>query len=192
MNTFEKNKLYVLIGSVVGIIATFIPWIVADFFGQTMARSGFEGDGKIVAVLFAIIVTLTLLGDRGTELSKERRLISFILAAINLLIVFVTLINIYNVEFVNIAKPGFGIFLTIVSTAAVMTFAAKGSVSIFSKKAIEETVSSVKEAGDAASRAVGAAVGELKKEEPAKEVSSDTPEISAVVNDVQDENSEDA
>lgn len=178
MNTFEKNKLYVLIGSVVGIVATFIPWITASAFGASKSVSGFEGDGKFVSILFAVVVVLTLLGERGLELSKERRLISFILAAINMLIVFITLINIYSFDYGVIAnaRPGFGIFATIVSSAVVMVFAAKGSVSIFSKKAIDATVASVKEVGDAASRAVGSAVSELKKEEPSTENTNDVAE----------------
>jgi hypothetical protein len=60
----NKQRMFILIAAVVGIAATFLPWIELPM-GSV---AGTKGDGWITLLLFTISAVLTVLGQRTSSL----------------------------------------------------------------------------------------------------------------------------
>ena len=68
----EKNRLYIVIASVVAFIGIFLPWgnVSLGAFGG-LNISGVQGDGWIIAILAGGVVALVTLKDRTQALAKS-------------------------------------------------------------------------------------------------------------------------
>ena len=64
----NKQRMFILIAAVIGIAATFLPWIELPM-GSV---AGTKGDGWITLLLFTISAVLTVLGQRTSALQGVR------------------------------------------------------------------------------------------------------------------------
>ena len=81
--TMSKQRKFILIAAVVGIISMFLPWV--KFFGYHL--SGMNGIGILIFFCFVIAGILTLLGDQTKNLDKTSWLTALISSALATLII---------------------------------------------------------------------------------------------------------
>ncbi|MBX3103260.1 MAG: hypothetical protein KF690_12180 [Bacteroidetes bacterium] len=130
----HKQRLGIVAGAAIGIIATFLPWATNVPLIGTV--NGTKGDGFISMLLCLIPLVIAVLGDRSTALAKGKFIITLAAG------VLVLLFGIY--EYSNISSAakafealgmkaeigiGIGVWLVIVSGAviAATAFALKGA-----------------------------------------------------------------
>ena len=103
--TMSKQKKFVLISAVVGIISMFLPWF--SFFGYRI--SGMHGIGILVFLCFVSAGITTLLGDQTKNLDKTMWLVTLIPAALATLIIIGKIIDASASEIGSLLS--FGIYL---------------------------------------------------------------------------------
>lgn len=123
----HKQKLTVLILSIIGMLCTFMPWVNIPLVG---ALNGTQRDGWISPVLFSIPVLLCLLRDQSAPFNKLQ---GYGIASIGALIFFFTLYKIigFSTGMAQIAQDnpfaeileqnvsiGFGLYLLLLTGAA--------------------------------------------------------------------------
>lgn len=63
----NKQRIFILLLAVIGIISVFLPWVSAPVYGSV---NGFDFDtGKLMIAMYAVTVALVLLGDRKSCLA---------------------------------------------------------------------------------------------------------------------------
>jgi hypothetical protein len=65
----NKQRLAILIASVLGALGTFMPWVSLPIVGSI---NGTKGDGYITLILFCIPIVLSVLGNRNKAISGVR------------------------------------------------------------------------------------------------------------------------
>jgi len=81
--TMSKQRKFVLIASVVGIISMFLPWF--RFFGYRV--SGMHGIGILVFLCFVVAGAIAYMGDQTKNLDKTMWLVTLISGALATLII---------------------------------------------------------------------------------------------------------
>lgn len=123
----NKQKLYILISSIVGILAALMPWLsVTAFRSVTQTVSGIDGDGKITLVLFAIACALCFVGNKQEKFSQQFVYGLWAVGGLNILI-FLMLFSrageaaksFYGFGSVSL---GHGAFLTFLAAVAIILF----------------------------------------------------------------------
>lgn len=123
----NKQKLYILISSIVGILAALMPWVsVTAFRSVTQTVSGIDGDGKITLVLFAIACALCFVGNKQEKFSQQFVYGLWAVGGLNILI-FLMLFSrageaaksVYGFGSVGL---GHGAFLTFLAALAIILF----------------------------------------------------------------------
>ncbi len=104
-----KQRRFVLIAAIVGIISMFLPWIRVSVFGLTQSVNGLHGTGILVFLCFAACGIIAYLGDQSKNLEKTMWMLTLIFSALATLIVLWNIIkasgSIYS------AYLSFGIYL---------------------------------------------------------------------------------
>ena len=100
----SKQRIVVLVVSVVGIIAAFLPWVTIVVFGVNVSTSGIEGDGVFTLILFAVATIMCFIGQRAKPLGKTK----FVCAGAGAMSVVVAGLSINEFS-------GVGLFLTILA-----------------------------------------------------------------------------
>ena len=67
----NKQRKFVLIAAVIGIISMFLPWISVSLFGYSQSQNGMHGIGVLVFFCFAASLTFSYIGDRSKNLDKS-------------------------------------------------------------------------------------------------------------------------
>lgn len=65
--TMSKQRKFILVSALVGIIAMFLPWIKMPFLGSV---NGMHGRGIIVFICFLVAGILAYIGDQTKNLEK--------------------------------------------------------------------------------------------------------------------------
>ena len=79
MNKMHKQRLIIMVISILGMLATFMPWVKAPLIGSV---NGTEGDGWITLGLFAVALVMSLLGDRTQKIVTKKIYIASIASII--------------------------------------------------------------------------------------------------------------
>ena len=109
--------IIVAVAAVVGIIATFLPWVSSTVLGITFTAKGSDGDGWITFVLYLAVLGLAIFDMlKGAKWAKITMSIVAALAAV------VALIKIPDILSHGSLSIGVGLILTIVAgiVAAIM------------------------------------------------------------------------
>lgn len=122
-NTLNKQRKFIMIAAVIGIIGMFLTWFKIGPFTQ----NGMHGAGIVVFLAFAASAALSFLGDQKLPLPKNSWLIVLGAAAVALLIVVINIFtkggtSKYGVA-ANFVKLGIGIFLALAGAAGVLASA---------------------------------------------------------------------
>lgn len=89
----NKNKLYVLVGSVIGAIAAFMPFVSANVLGSSFAWYGIEGDGKITLLASVVSGVVAVLGDRTEPFTKVKRNVILGALVVYWLVIFIMMLS---------------------------------------------------------------------------------------------------
>ena len=105
----STTNIVVAVSAVVGIIATFLPWMSASVLGITLSASGTEGNGLIS--LFMFIIILGVVAYSVYKKADWAKICISIAAGIALLIAIINLIDGASNGF----TIGFGLILVIIA-----------------------------------------------------------------------------
>lgn len=121
----NKQRMFILIAAVIGIAATFLPWIELPM-GSV---AGTKGDGWITLLLFTISAVLTVLGQRTSSLQGVRMYGAIAPALISGLIALYKILN-FNSSMPDSDNPfalairssisvGIGLYLVLIAGLAI-------------------------------------------------------------------------
>ena len=109
------ERVLVLVGSVLGIGAVFLPWRHAFLF----TFKGYEAwPGWISIALFIVVAMMTVIGDREKPIDKGIPKVTVMAVSALLIIYFIVLISIQMVN--RFDEPGIGLWISIFCAAATM------------------------------------------------------------------------
>ena len=112
--TMSKQRKFVLIAAVIGIISMFLPWV--RFFGYHI--SGMHGIGILIFLCFVFAGIITLLGDQTTNLDKTMWLITLASASLATLIIVWKIIDARASNMASFLR--FGIYLAALAAIGVL------------------------------------------------------------------------
>ncbi|MEO6668560.1 MAG: hypothetical protein ABIN36_03720 [Ferruginibacter sp.] len=84
--TMNKQRKFILIASVAGIIAMFLPWIDIFFINV----NGMHGRGILVFVCFLACAIVSVMGDQKINLDKTMWMVTLIVGGLAALIMIIT------------------------------------------------------------------------------------------------------
>ena len=180
----EKNRLYIVIASVVAFMGIFLPWgnVSLGAFGG-LNISGVQGDGWIIAILAGGVVALVTLKDRTQALAKSNA------TGVAVLGVLQTIISVYSMFTIGRISMdfgyGFGVSLgfgLIVNLLAGIATVVLGLMALSGGKISKATLTDAAEVSKEFAQTVGritsatvkSAVNEVKKETEKKKESAST------------------
>jgi hypothetical protein len=111
--TMNKQRKFILIAAVVGIIAMFLPWIDLSFLGSI---NGMHGGGIVVFLAFAGAGAVALLGDQTKTLEKTFWFIALACGALASLIMVINFLRALDA----LGLFGIGFYLAIIASLAVL------------------------------------------------------------------------
>lgn len=115
LKSLQKNRLYVLVGSVLGAIAAFMPFVTANVFGAGFSMAGIEGDGKLTLLCCVVIAVVALLGDRTQALTQTSRRVILGAIVVFWIVLFLLMLSKQNNDFGRLVSFGLGYYLTLIS-----------------------------------------------------------------------------
>lgn len=129
----NKQRLYILVISVIGMLAAFMPWLSATALRSiTRNFDGVMGDGKITLALFAVACALCFVGNKQEKFEKNFVYGLWAIGGINIIVFIVLLINANKA---TSAVAGFGSLS--VSHGAYLTFLAAVGLIVFSVEQLQ-------------------------------------------------------
>ncbi len=114
--TMNKQRKFVLISALIGVIATFLPWWSFSTFGYGYSINGFHGLGILAFLCFVAAGILAYMDDQTITLDKTKWMATLIAGAIAALIIIYYIIStssVYN-------ALGFGIYLAAVAALGIV------------------------------------------------------------------------
>ena len=115
--TMNKQRKFILIAAVVGIISMFLPWVRISFFGISTSANGMHGSGILVFLCFIGAGVVAFLGDQTKNLDKTFWFIALACGALASLIMVWNLIDVMGggMSFLSI-----GFYLAVLAAVAVL------------------------------------------------------------------------
>ncbi|MDB5221964.1 MAG: hypothetical protein JWN83_631 [Chitinophagaceae bacterium] len=98
--TMSKQRKFVLIAALAGVIGMFLPWYSFSIFGASGSINGMHGNGILVFICFAVAGVMAYLGDQTKTLPSTSWIITLICGAL------ATLIVVWNI--IKSSDYGFG------------------------------------------------------------------------------------
>ena len=83
----SKQRKFVLIAALAGIVGMFLPWYSFSIFGASGSISGMHGNGILVFICFAVAGVMAYLGDQTKTLPSTSWIITLICGALAMIIV---------------------------------------------------------------------------------------------------------
>lgn len=119
--TMNKQRKFVLIAAVVGLISMFLPWVSVSAFGFSQSVNGMHGSGILVFLCFAACAALALMGDQTKNLDKTFWMITLIAGALAVIIVGWNLVDAMGSPYSS--GVTFGFYLAIAASIGVVAAA---------------------------------------------------------------------
>ena len=116
--TMNKQRKFVLIAAVAGVISMFLPWVSISLLGFTQSVNGMHGSGILVFLCFAASGIVAYLGDQTKNLDKTMWLVTLIAGALATLIVIWYIIDASGNAFGSFL--GFGIYIAALAAIGVL------------------------------------------------------------------------
>ncbi|HEY4149224.1 MAG TPA: hypothetical protein VGM41_09855, partial [Chitinophagaceae bacterium] len=122
--TLNKQRKFILIAALAGIIAVFLPWVTisAGFLGS-QSVNGFRGIGILAFLSFVLAGAFSLVGEQANALDKTMWVLALGAGALSLLSVIIAVANTLGgsggfgiVE----AGVGFGLWIAIAASVGVV------------------------------------------------------------------------
>ncbi|HUS01062.1 MAG TPA: hypothetical protein VMY77_05010 [Chitinophagaceae bacterium] len=107
--TMSKQRKFVLIAAVVGVIGIFCPWIY--LFGFSV--NGFRGVGILIFLCLLVAAVVALMGDQTKNLDKTNWMITLIAGALASIIMVINFLNALGAE---LQFMSFGFYMTLLGS----------------------------------------------------------------------------
>jgi len=123
--TLNKQRKFILIACVLGIISVFLPWVSISMFGMSESINGFRGWGIVVFFAFIVAGAVSLIGNQSQTLEKNSWLASLACGAAALLSMVIALFSSSGMGpgmGIVDAGIGFGVWIAIAASAGVLLF----------------------------------------------------------------------
>ena len=85
--TMSKQRKFVLIAALAGVIGMFLPWYSYSVFGASASINGMHGNGILVFICFAVAGVMAYLGDQTKTLPSTSWIVTLICGALAVIIV---------------------------------------------------------------------------------------------------------
>jgi crotonobetainyl-CoA:carnitine CoA-transferase CaiB-like acyl-CoA transferase len=119
--TMSKQRKFVLIAALAGVIGMFLPWYSFSIFGASGSINGMHGNGILVFICFAVAGVMAYLGDQTKNLTSTSWIVTLICGAIAVLIV---VWNIFKSSDYGLGSSmTFGIYLAALAAVGVVAAA---------------------------------------------------------------------
>ena len=119
--TMNKQRKFVLIAALAGVIGMFLPWYSFSIFGASGSINGMHGNGILVFICFAVAGVMAYLGDQTKNLSSTSWIVTLICGAIAVLIVMWNIFRSSDYGFGS--SMTFGIYLAALAAVGVVAAA---------------------------------------------------------------------
>jgi hypothetical protein len=116
--TMSKQRKFILIAAVAGIIAMFLPWITISIFGFGSSINGMHGSGILVFLSFVGAGIVSYMGDQTKTLEKTFWFVALICGALATLIMLWFLID--TMGSVGMSFLSFGFYLAVLAAIGVL------------------------------------------------------------------------
>ena len=110
--TMSKQRKFILIAALAGVIGTFLPWV--SLFGFSV--NGLHGEGVIVFLCFIVCGIIALMGDQTQTLDQGLWVTCFIIAAIGGLLMLINFLR--ALDYMSAFSIGF--YLTLLASLALV------------------------------------------------------------------------
>ncbi|MBQ6414184.1 hypothetical protein IJI28_00985 [Candidatus Saccharibacteria bacterium] len=110
--TISIKSIIAAVAGLIGMIATFLPWLSASAFGISVSAKGSDGDGWISFVCFAAVLSIAIV--EMFKKAKWTKIVITVAAAIATIVVAIDMINGLN----NGLTVNIGIYLGLVAGIA--------------------------------------------------------------------------
>lgn len=121
--TLNKQRKFILIAALVGIISVFLPWFSAGAFGFSVHVSGFHGWGILAFLCYAAAIVIALLGTQLNPLDKTMWFAAMICGAVALLAIIITILSSQTSDFGFVsANLGIGIWISLIAAIGIIIF----------------------------------------------------------------------
>jgi len=114
--TMSKQRKFVLIASITGVIATFFPWWRFSTFGYSYSINGFHELGIIAFLCFVTAGIIAYMDDQTANLRKTKWMATLIAGGIAVLIILYYMMgssSVYN-------SSGFGMYLAFLAALGIV------------------------------------------------------------------------
>jgi peptidoglycan/LPS O-acetylase OafA/YrhL len=119
-NTMHKQRKFVMIAALVGLISMFLPWIKISFMGISKSENGLHGNGFLILIAFIAAGVLAFLGDQKSPMAKSAWLGTLGAGAVAILFWLINLLDVPKGAFKYIS---IGFWLCIAGAAGVLASA---------------------------------------------------------------------
>lgn len=120
-STMNKQRKFVLIASVIGIISMFLPWgIVLEYMDK---GNGFHGIGILAFISFVVAGIIAYIGDQTKNLNKNMWGIVLIAGAVSIISIIVFYFNNTRVPFTGESIVGFGLYIGAIAAIGILASA---------------------------------------------------------------------
>ncbi len=122
MKDVSLQKMAIVVASIIGVVACFLPWVTVSIFGISKSINAVQmgGAGYLVLISFIAIGASTMLVKfKQPKLAKWQIALNVVLGAIAALVTIVNLDNASS-EVGSLASFGAGIYLAIVASVAIV------------------------------------------------------------------------
>lgn len=114
----SKQRKFILLAAVVGIISIFLPWLTVSVFGVTNSTNGFRSYGIVVFLAFLGAAGISLMGEQSTTLDQSKWLLVLAAGAIAFIFTLLFYTNINSA--LGMVGTGFGLWIAILASAGVI------------------------------------------------------------------------
>lgn len=115
----HKQRKFVLIAALAGVISIFLPWITTRGLFAGLNVNGFSGGGVIVFVGFIVAAAMAFIGDQTKPMEKNMWLIALVAGAVALLFCIIRFSQISG-SGLGLVSPGFGLWIAAAASIATL------------------------------------------------------------------------
>lgn len=117
--TLNKQRKFVLIASILGVISLFLPWISVSLFGYSQSVNGFHDKGIIVFICFLISGGVAIFGEQTKNLDKTSWAIT-LLAGVVALLLTIWFYSQGSNSIMGSSLVGFGVYIAAIAAIGVI------------------------------------------------------------------------
>lgn len=119
--TMSKQRKFVLIAALAGVIGMFLPWYSYSIFGAKGSINGMHGNGILVFICFVVAGVMAYLGDQTKNMASTSWIVTLISGALAVIIVGWNIIK--SSDYGLGSSMSFGIYLAAIAAVGVVASA---------------------------------------------------------------------